>query len=151
MGGIGPSNTFGTHTLTAKRGVQKPPSKNPLFLAPEVTPGSFGAGGKQECGRELCADLLWLFARAQFFRSFPKFKEEHPMNRRKKIPLKRHNSRHPINIRNLNYGFLPCIVSFSSWNYLLFFWLSVMMVPFSQARAQLNYGCDCVVVFGAVH
>ena len=28
--------------------------------------GNFGARGKQEHGRELCADLLWLFARVQF-------------------------------------------------------------------------------------
>ena len=28
--------------------------------------GNFGAGGKQEHGRELCADFLWLFASAQF-------------------------------------------------------------------------------------
>ena len=27
---------------------------------------NFGAGGKQEHGRELCAEFLWLFARAQF-------------------------------------------------------------------------------------
>ena len=28
--------------------------------------GHFGARGKQEHGRELCADFLWLFARVQF-------------------------------------------------------------------------------------
>ena len=28
--------------------------------------GNFGARGKQEHGRELCADFLWLFARVQF-------------------------------------------------------------------------------------
>ena len=28
--------------------------------------GNFGAGGKQEHGRELRADFLWLFARAPF-------------------------------------------------------------------------------------
>ena len=28
--------------------------------------GNFGAGGKQEHGRELCAEFLWLFARVQF-------------------------------------------------------------------------------------
>ena len=28
--------------------------------------GKFGAGGKQEHGRELCADFLWIFTRAQF-------------------------------------------------------------------------------------
>ena len=27
---------------------------------------NFGARGKQEHGRELCADFLWLFARVQF-------------------------------------------------------------------------------------
>ena len=28
--------------------------------------GNFGARGQQEHGRELCADFLWLSARAQF-------------------------------------------------------------------------------------
>ena len=28
--------------------------------------GNFGAGGKQERGQELCADFLWIFARARF-------------------------------------------------------------------------------------
>ena len=28
--------------------------------------GNFGAGGQQEHVREVCADLLWIFVRAQF-------------------------------------------------------------------------------------
>ena len=37
--GIGPSTTFGTQSVTAKRGVRstKPPSINTLFLVPDKT------------------------------------------------------------------------------------------------------------------